>query len=58
MMKFISVLIVGTLIVSSGIYSLQLAHLFDFTVQGAMAFTGAIQGTIVGLFPFKEIMKG
>lgn len=57
-MKFISVVVVGALIVSSGIYSLQLAHLFDFTVQGAMAFTGAIQGTIIGLFPFKEIMKG
>lgn len=58
MMKFILATIVGTFIVCSGIYSLQIAHLLDFTSQGAMALTGAIQGTIVGLFPFKDIMKG
>lgn len=58
MIKCISIIVVGALIVSSGFYSLQIAHLLDFTTQGAMALTGAIQGTIIGLFPFSDIMKG
>lgn len=52
------VFIVGIAILVAGFYVLELGVLFDWTFTSTATVLGLVQGTIMGLFPFKEMMKG
>lgn len=52
------VFVVGIAILVAGLYVLELGAMLDWTMFTTATLLGAVQGTIIGLFPFKEMMKG